>query len=166
MMYARVASGYRPGGPNPRALDLPPTTAADTLTSYELGLKTQLLAGRALLNVAVFRIDWRDIQQAVTVGGIGTAANTGNAVSKGFEIETTYLPTDRLRIGVNAAYTDARLTAPAEGIAATRLGNTPRWGVSAVLDYELCAGESLDRAHRRQLALCGRAGHGNRRADR
>jgi outer membrane receptor protein involved in Fe transport len=58
-------------------------------------------------------------------------------VSKGFEIETAYLPLDRLRIGVNAAYTDARLTAPAEGIAAARLGNTPRWSVSAVLDYEV-----------------------------
>ena len=45
MLYARVASGYRPGGPNPRALDLPPTTVADTLTNYELGLKTQFLAG-------------------------------------------------------------------------------------------------------------------------
>jgi outer membrane receptor protein involved in Fe transport len=41
-----------------------------------------------------------------------------------------------LRIGVNAAYTDSRLTAPEEGIAASRLGNTPRWGVSVLLDYE------------------------------
>jgi iron complex outermembrane recepter protein len=137
MMYARVASGYRPGGPNPRALGLPPVVVADELTNYEIGLKTQLLDGRALLNVAAFRIDWRDIQQAVTVGGIGSNDNTGNAVSKGLEIETTYLPLDRLRIGVNAAYTDARLTAPEEGIAAARLGNTPRWGVAVLLDYEL-----------------------------
>ncbi|HKQ14590.1 MAG TPA: TonB-dependent receptor [Steroidobacteraceae bacterium] len=137
MVYARVATGYRPGGPNPRALDLPPVVAADKLTNYEIGLKTQLLAGRALLNAAAFRIDWRDIQQAVTRGGIGSNDNTGNAVSKGLELETTYLPNDRWRIGVNAAYTDARLTAPEEGIAASRLGNTPRWGVSVLLDYEL-----------------------------
>jgi outer membrane receptor protein involved in Fe transport len=137
MVYARIASGYRPGGPNPRALDLPPVTAADQLTNYEVGLKTQFMAGHALLNAAAFRIDWRDIQQAVTVGGIGSSDNTGNAVSKGLELETTYLPTDRLRIGVNAAYTDARLTAPEEGIAAARLGNTPRWSVSLLLDYEL-----------------------------
>lgn len=136
MIYARVATGYRPGGPNPRALDLPPTVVADTLTNYELGLKSQFSGGRALLNVAAFRIDWRDIQQAVVVGGIGSVDNTGNAVSEGFEIETAYLPIDRLRIGVNAAYTDARLTAPAEGIAAGRLGNTPRWSASVLLDYE------------------------------
>jgi outer membrane receptor protein involved in Fe transport len=136
MMYARIASGYRPGGPNPRALGLPPVVVADKLTNYEIGLKSQFLTGHAVLNVAAFRIDWRDIQQAVTVGGIGSNDNTGNAVSKGLELETTYLPTDRLRIGVNAAYTDARLTAPEDGIAAARLGNTPRWGVSVLLDYE------------------------------
>ena len=136
MLYARVASGYRPGGPNPRALNLPPTVSADTLTNYELGMKTQFLAGRAQVNVAAFRIDWRDIQQSVTRGGIGSINNTGNAVSKGFELETAWLPIDGMRIGINAAYSDAKVTAPAEGIAAARLGNTPRWSASTVLDYE------------------------------
>ena len=137
MLYARVASGYRPGGPNPRALGLPPTLVADTLTNYEVGLKTQLLNNRASLNFAGFRIDWRDIQQHVVVGGIGSVDNTGDAVSKGLELETSFLPVDRLRIGINAAYTDARMTATAEGIAAVRLGNTPRWAASLLLDYEL-----------------------------
>lgn len=136
MLYARLASGYRPGGPNPRALGLPPTVEADTLTNYELGLKTQFFAGRAWLNIAAFRIDWRDIQQAVVVGGIGSIDNTGDAVSEGFELEAAYSPSSCVRVGVNAAYTDARMTAPAEGIAAARLGNTPRWSASAVLDYE------------------------------
>jgi len=136
MLYARVATGYRPGGPNPRALGLPPTVVADTLTNYELGLKTQFLHGRAQVNLAAFRIDWHDIQQAVIVGGIGSSDNTGNAVAKGFEVETAFLPVNGLRVGVNAAYTDPRLTAPAEGVVAGRLGNTPRWSASAVLDYE------------------------------
>ena len=136
MIYARVATGYRPGGPNPRALSVPPTTVADTLANYELGLKSQFLQGRALANVAAFRIDWRDIQQAVIVGGIGSTDNTGDAVSKGVELETAYSPLDGLRIAINAAYTDARLTAPARGVVAARLGNTPRWSTSAVIDYE------------------------------
>ena len=89
------------------------------------------------MNFAAFHIDWRNIQQHVVVGGIGSVDNTGDAVSKGFELEASYLPVDRLRIGINAAYTDARLTAPAAGIAAVRLGNTPRWGASVLLDYEL-----------------------------
>lgn len=136
MLYARVATGYRPGGPNPRALDVPPTIDADTLTNYELGLKADLLGHRALVNLAAFYIDWQDIQQSVVVGGIGSVDNTGDATSQGLELETAYLATDRLRIGFNAAYTDAQLTSPAQGIAAARLGNTPQWSASAVLDYE------------------------------
>jgi outer membrane receptor for ferrienterochelin and colicin len=88
------------------------------------------------VNFAAFRIDWRDIQQSVVRGGIGSIDNTGNAVSKGFELETAFVPVDAVRIGVNAAYGDPKLTAPAAGIAAARLGNTPRWSTSAVLDYE------------------------------
>jgi iron complex outermembrane receptor protein len=136
MLYARVATGYRPGGPNPRALGLPPTIDADTLTNYELGLKADLVGRRALMNVAAFYIDWRDIQQSVVVGGIGSGDNTGDAVSKGVELETAYAATDRLRVALNAAYTDAQLTSPAQGVAAGRLGNTPRWSASAVVDYE------------------------------
>jgi iron complex outermembrane recepter protein len=47
------------------------------------------------------------------------------------------VPVDGVRVGVNAAYTDSRLTAPTAGVAAGRLGNTPQWSASAVLDYEL-----------------------------
>ncbi len=147
MLYARIATGYRPGGPNPRILGLPSTIDADTLTNYELGLKADLLEHRALVNLAAFYIDWRDIQQSVIVGGVGGADNTGDAVSKGFELETAHLPTDRLRIGVNAAYTDARLTDPAQGIAAARFGNTPRWSASAVLDYEFALAKGRWTAH-------------------
>jgi iron complex outermembrane recepter protein len=136
MLYARLATGYRPGGPNPRALGLPPTIDADTLTNYELGMKADLLGQRALVNVAAFYVDWRDIQQSVVVGGIGSVNNTGDAVSRGLELETAYAATDRLRFAINAAYTDAHLTSPAQGIAAARLGNTPRWSASAVVDYE------------------------------
>src|SRR3546814_7723770 len=42
MVYARVATGYRPGGPNVILPGLPPTFDPDTVTNYELGLKTRL----------------------------------------------------------------------------------------------------------------------------
>jgi iron complex outermembrane recepter protein len=137
MLYARVATGYRPGGPNPRVLDMPPTVAADTLTNYEVGLKTQLLQRRALINIAAFYIDWKDIQQTVSFGQVSGIDNVGDAVSKGFELETLYSPLEPLRIGINAAYTDAQLTAPEQGISGAKLGNVPRWSASAVLEYEL-----------------------------
>jgi hypothetical protein len=48
MLYARVASGYRPVVPTRARSVCRQSTAADKLTNYEIGLKTQLPGGRAL----------------------------------------------------------------------------------------------------------------------
>jgi outer membrane receptor protein involved in Fe transport len=40
MLYARVATGYRPGGPNTIVPGMPPQVDADELTNYELGFKS------------------------------------------------------------------------------------------------------------------------------
>ena len=138
MLYARVASGYRPGGPNPRALDLPPTVSADTLTNYELGAE-DAVSGRPRASSTSPRSasTGGTFNRPSRVGGIGSVDNTGNAVSKGFELETAVLARRSACASASTRRTrDARLTAPAEGIAAARLGNTPRWSASAVLDYE------------------------------
>ena len=39
MAYGRIATGYRPGGPNVALAGVPPTVNSDTLTSYEGGIK-------------------------------------------------------------------------------------------------------------------------------
>src|SRR5262249_47768086 len=67
MLYARVATGYRPGGGcvgcgNP-TLGQPDLFGPDTLTNYEVGLKGQLLDHRLQLELSAFLIDWNDIQQ-------------------------------------------------------------------------------------------------------
>ncbi len=140
MVYARVATGYRPGGPNPVVFNLPPTTRADTLINYEVGFKSDLLKRRALLNLAAFYIDWDDIQQSVFVGGIAGIDNAGKARSQGLELELSYSPWERLRIDVGAAYTDATLRSspPAMGLKnGSRLIDVPEWSASLVIDYEM-----------------------------
>ena len=64
--YVRIASGYQPGGPNVAVPGVPPTVSADTLTNYEVGLKTQWPALRASFIIDAFYIDWQKIQ---VVGG-------------------------------------------------------------------------------------------------
>jgi iron complex outermembrane recepter protein len=138
MIYGRVASGYRPGGPNARIVgaNVPSSVDADTLKNYEVGIKTQFLEQRALINVAAFYIDWKDIQQTVSFGGFSVIDNTGDATSKGLELETLFSLFRGLRFGANVAYTNAKLTDPDQGITtASRLGNVPRWSGSATLDY-------------------------------
>ena len=140
MLYLRVASGYRPGGPNivQPTLEIPPQVDADELVNYELGVKTQLWDNRALLNFSAFFIDWSDIQQAQAFGGVSGLTNAGDAESKGIELESAVNVSDALRLGLTAAYTDATLTSNPPGLDNTvgvQLPNVPEWSGALTLDY-------------------------------
>ena len=62
MLYARVATGYRPGGPNVFLPGVPPMVDSDSMTNYEIGVKSSLAGGAVQLEAAVFFMDWEDIQ--------------------------------------------------------------------------------------------------------
>jgi iron complex outermembrane recepter protein len=146
-IYARVASGYRPGGPVPNfspatVPGFPTQFASDTTTNYEIGAKGSLSDGRFDFDVAVYRIDWKDVQittgydiNGVTFFAIG---NGGTARSQGVEWSFGASPIDGLRLGWNGAYTDAELTEDALGLGATkgdRLPFVPKWSSNVSADY-------------------------------
>ena len=135
-VYFRAASGYRPGGPNPPALDqegqvvpgAPLTFAADKLWSYELGYKADLLDKRLALEVALFDIRWDQLQQPIAVGVTTLTGNAGKAESRGAELALRYKLNDHFSLDGSLAYTDAKLTedAPALGPSGARLPNSAR----------------------------------------
>lgn len=140
MAYARVATGYRPGGPNSPLPGVPLTYKADTLTNYELGLKSTFLDNKALVNLSVYRIDWKDIQLIAAEPGMPAfLANGGKAVSQGVEIESHYSPIRALTFGLSAAYTDAHLSSviPEASYLATgyQLPLVPKETVAMMVDY-------------------------------
>src|SRR5262249_1750243 len=64
MSSVHTATGYKGGGVNPRPF-IPPQTLSfnpETLTAYEIGLKTSLLDHRMRLNLAAFFNNYKDIQ--------------------------------------------------------------------------------------------------------
>ncbi|MBS0374636.1 MAG: TonB-dependent receptor [Proteobacteria bacterium] len=140
MLYARVATGYRPGGANKIAPDAPPTFGPDTTTNYEVGFKSEWLERRLLLNLTVFYIDWRNTQvTGVTPLYLTYLSNAGAAVSKGAELATRYTPLHGLTLGLNATYTNAYLTVDAPalgGLAGDPLPSTPKLAGSLTVDYE------------------------------
>lgn len=139
MLYLRVASGYRPGGPNVIVLGVPPTVDADKLTNYEAGIKTALFDNRGLVNLSAFFIDWTDIQQIQGFGGVSGGVNAGDAESQGFELESMVFAGEGLRLGLNAAYTDATLTSNPAGLdnsLGVQLPNVPEWSGSLTVDYD------------------------------
>jgi iron complex outermembrane recepter protein len=141
-VYARVASGYRPGGPNvlPPGADAPATYDADRLTSYEAGIKADWFQKRLSLDFAAYYLDWKDIQLFAQVNGFGINANGGTAVSKGFEFTLTGRPFEGLNLSLNGAYTDAHLTKDTDplvgGFKGDPLPYVPDWSFGFNADYE------------------------------
>jgi iron complex outermembrane recepter protein len=109
MLYARVATGYQPGGPNVALPGMPPQVDSSMLDSYELGVKSQFADRRVTVDLSAYRIDWDDIQVASSFNGVGGLVNGGVATSQGVELTTQFRATDGLLLGFNAAYTDASI---------------------------------------------------------
>jgi len=142
MLYVRVASGYRPGGPNIVLPGVPPQVEADELTNYELGVKTVFAEGRALINAAVFYIDWQDIQQLQSFAGVSALDNAGDAESRGIEFESLYSVTHGLQLGLNFAYTDAVLESSPPQLNNkfdVQLPEVPKWSGAVTADYSFTA---------------------------
>jgi iron complex outermembrane receptor protein len=150
-LYARVATGYRPGGPSA----LPPNVVPggktsfdpDTLTSYELGYKASLLDGRATLETALFTTDWEDIQIQTSAqtpaGTFQYFVNGGTATSKGAEVTFTLLPIEGLTLRTTGGYTNAELTEDVPRVGGRdgdRLPFVPEWTASFVANYQFTLG--------------------------
>jgi iron complex outermembrane receptor protein len=143
-VYLRVATGFRPGGPNVVNPAAPPTTPrsydSDSLTSYEVGYKRTSSDGRYTVDAAAFFLDWEDIQLLANVDGFGVNTNGGSAESTGLEFTMSYVPTDGLTLSVNGAYTDAELTEDTDplvgGMDGDPLPFVPEWSYGLSADYE------------------------------
>ncbi|MBL8650853.1 MAG: TonB-dependent receptor [Sphingopyxis sp.] len=142
-VYARVAKGFRPGGPNVLSPGAPPelgTYGSDSLISYEVGVKAETADRTFGIDIAAFHINWKDIQVFGIVNNFGINFNGGKAESNGLEFTTNLRPTPGLVFSLNGAYTDATLkdaTPPqVGGLAGDRLPYTPKYSIAANADYE------------------------------
>jgi len=139
-VYFRAASGYRPGGPNPPAFDAggnpipgsPTSFKSDSLWSYELGYKADLLDKRLSVETALYDIEWKNIQQPIAVGSGTLIGNAGRARVKGAELFTHYRVTPAWTLDASLSAIDAKLTedAPALGPSGSRLPNSARFSGS------------------------------------
>ena len=120
--YATVATGFRTpvvngfagraSLVNPNDLIIPNGASSDDLVNYELGAKGRFLNGLVSANVAVYLIDWSNIQvQANRVSdSVQFATNIGAARSKGVELELLAFPAKGLTVGLNGSLNEAKVT--------------------------------------------------------
>ncbi len=92
---------------------------ADTLWSYELGLKTQLLDRRLSIEGSVYHINWSNIISAVHVPLCAThiSKNLGDAKSDGFDLSVKALRlAGRSPPGCTVGYTNARYSSDSDDL--------------------------------------------------
>lgn len=113
LAYATVATGFKGGGISPRPFNAGQVQPFDPeeLTSYELGLKTDLFDRRVRLNLAAYYNDLSGAQLTLLscpqFGGPGPCAlpqNAGDATVKGVEIEIVAHPIDGLDFNGSLSY--------------------------------------------------------------
>lgn len=139
-IYARLATGYRPGGAN-GGFAPKPTYGPDKVTNYEIGLKGAYPATGLSFEIAAFRVDWRDVQlKLLNPQNLGYTENAGKASSQGVEGNIAYSPRQGLTLTASAAYVDAQLErdipAGTYGLKGDALPYSPRLKLSLSADYE------------------------------
>jgi outer membrane receptor protein involved in Fe transport len=142
MAYARIATGFVPGGPNDviPGSTLPATFGSSTTTNYEVGVKGSAAENRFTYDFDVFDVEWQDIQLEAVINNLAAITNGGAARSNGVEGGVGFVPIQGLTLSLNGAYTNARLTqnTPASfgGLAGDRLPLSPYFAGTAAISYE------------------------------
>ncbi len=131
-LYARVARGYRAPSIQGRLL-FPPATAtpledgvtlgrSETITSYEAGIKSTFLDGRARFNANGFYYELKDAQLTAVGGGVNAnrLINADKVRGYGFEADFEFKPVPELLLTAGLSYNntsirDAGLTTAACG---------------------------------------------------
>ncbi len=151
MVYATYSTGFKSGGFDMRgdAASLPSTVDGfdpETVTSYEMGAKSDLFNNRLRLNAAAFYADYTDMQvtvQAFTPGGGFSSAvlNAGKSRIQGVELEASLAMTENLLANMTLGYADTEFVEFISGgvdVSSDRdMQNTPDTTAMLQLNYTL-----------------------------
>jgi iron complex outermembrane receptor protein len=155
-VYASVSRGFKAGGFNPNRPTINSTYAEEHTWNTEAGVKTSWADGRVLANLAVFRINWDDMQlnlPDLSVPGQFFIANVGNATSSGVEAEVTARAHQSVDLFATLGFTRARFGDGAFSsgvdVSGNDLPNTP--------EYTASLGAQVNRAINSLASLYGRA---------
>ena len=131
-VFGIYSEGYRPGGNNgsappvscrndPAVGDYSDRYTSDETENMEIGFKGLLFDRRVQFSGAIYQIDWSGVQARVYMEtcGFSYTANAATAESKGFELETTSMLTDDLKLIVNYSSTQSEMTSDVPSIGAS-----------------------------------------------
>lgn len=142
-LYFTVSDGYKSGGYNGQSTNqfvakLP--FDEENVRNYEFGIKTDFLDRQARLNLAIFYMDYDDLQvfvvSAETKAGV-FVDNAAEAEITGLEAEFYYAPTNELDVTLTYAWLDAEIgdNEIPEVDKGNRLTRSPEHAFSASVQY-------------------------------
>ena len=160
-LYATHATGYKGGGFNdqiggfaPFGADLDAfreaarATKPETASSYEAGIKADLLDRRVRANLTGFYVKYSDLQKQLNVplvvngqpNQVTIFVNAASATVKGIEAELTAKPVSNLTLRGILGYQDAKYekySAPNAGydLASSPLDRAPKWQWTLAANY-------------------------------
>jgi len=140
MVYARYATGFRPGGPNASVNGLPPTFQPDKTSDYEIGVKSAFWGGKGALDLTGYSMRWKGILVPIAANSISGLGNGGDAESYGLEANLMLRPVEGLTLNATLAESHAHIVSvdsDAAGAVGTGdpLPYDPEWSGSLSADY-------------------------------
>ncbi|NVJ70841.1 MAG: TonB-dependent receptor [Alphaproteobacteria bacterium] len=155
LLYASFSRGFKAGSFDPRGANLTSPEVEEgfdpeTLDSYEMGLKSTWMDGRARTNIALFYSDYKDMQipgslpidtdgDGTNDGFVGTVTNAGKATIKGIEFEGSFLLNEHFTLQTSLNILDAEIKEwllNGENVADQReVQNTPEFMSFVGLNY-------------------------------
>ncbi|MBL4630586.1 MAG: TonB-dependent receptor [Paraglaciecola sp.] len=109
LVYASYGTGYKSGGTNTDRIaeGFEPLFDAETSQSFELGIKKDFRDYDFRINAAAHYTTVKDFQANTFTGNGFNLQNAGDYGISGFEVETTWLPTDSIEVKFAWAFVDA-----------------------------------------------------------
>lgn len=118
MLYGTYARGFRSGGFNASGALLTDNYEAETLDSFELGIKTTLMGGRMRASAAAFLQDYKNTQQFEFDGNVFVQSlyNIPETEISGIEGGLDFAVTESLTIDMAFGWMDSKVVQFDEGI--------------------------------------------------
>jgi outer membrane receptor protein involved in Fe transport len=156
MFYGSYSRGYKAGPfnldpswnnpvPVAPAVANSPHAKPEYDDNFEVGARSTLLDGRAIVNLTLFHEKFMNFQINTFNGLTFSVANFKHVYADGFELETTLEPTEGLTLNNSVTYADSRYghdvatigfpTGAPTILAGARLTQAPLWTLNTGLNY-------------------------------
>jgi len=155
-LYASAAKGFRSAQLQPISslqiaevigIELPRIINADSIWSYEFGLKSMFADGKLLLESALFYNDWKDVAVRVPITpALSGLTNSDGSKTHGIELNLVWQPLRDLSLQAGGSWMDARYSAAVPGTPlqkGTPVYNVPKTRFNSSVHYGWDVGTRL-----------------------